>query len=91
MTVSNGGNPNGASMSLERRKQILDIADHYDLLIIEDDPYYFLQFDEPVDSIFSLDWNRVNGKYLLSNNISTSGMFFYENCRIEKFIQIFFT
>ena len=57
MTVSNGGNPNGSSMSLDRRQKLIEIADIYDLLIIEDDPYYFLQFDEPVESIFSLDWN----------------------------------
>jgi len=57
MTVSNGGNPNGSSMSLDRRQKLIEIANIYDLLIIEDDPYYFLQFDEPVESIFSLDWN----------------------------------
>ena len=57
MTVSNGGNPNGSSMSLDRRRKLIEIADIYDLLIIEDDPYYFLQFEEPVESIFSLDWN----------------------------------
>ena len=57
MTVSNGGNPNGSSMSLDRRQKLIEIADIYDLLIIEDDPYYFLQFEEPSPSIFSLDWN----------------------------------
>ena len=55
MTVSNGGNPNGSSMSLDRRQKLIEIADIYDLLIIEDDPYYFLQFEEPVESIFSLE------------------------------------
>ena len=53
MTVSNGGNPNGSSMSLDRRQKLIEIADIYDLLIIEDDPYYFLQFEEPVESILS--------------------------------------
>ena len=57
MTVSNGGNPNGSSMSLDRRQKLIEIADIYDLLIIEDDPHYLLQFEEPVESIFSLDWN----------------------------------
>ena len=60
MTVSNGGNPNGASLSLERRLRLLDVAEHYDLLIIEDDPYYFLQFEPPVESIFSLDWQQAH-------------------------------
>jgi kynurenine/2-aminoadipate aminotransferase len=58
MTVSNGGNPNGSTMSLTRRQKLIEIAEIYDLLIIEDDPYYFLQFDDsPLESIFSLDWN----------------------------------
>ena len=56
MTVSNGGNPNGSTMSLERRRKLLDIAEKYDLLIIEDDPYYFIQFEDSMDSIFKLDW-----------------------------------
>ena len=60
MTVSNGGNPNGSTMSLSRRQKLLEIAEIYDLLIIEDDPYYFLQFDEPTQSIFALDWMSDN-------------------------------
>ena len=71
MTVSNGGNPNGASMSLDRRRQLLDIAEHYDLLIIEDDPYYFLQFEKPVESIFTLDWgNEARKRTIRSDSLS---------------------
>ncbi|GAA5856155.1 hypothetical protein JCM8547_003007 [Rhodosporidiobolus lusitaniae] len=36
-------NPTGATMSLERKKQIYKIAVKYDVIIVEDDPYYFLQ------------------------------------------------
>jgi len=70
MTVSNGGNPNGASLSLERRLRLLDVAEHYDLLIIEDDPYYFLQFEPPVESIFSLDWQQGLGRTIRSDSLS---------------------
>ncbi|PCH39053.1 L-tyrosine:2-oxoglutarate aminotransferase [Wolfiporia cocos MD-104 SS10] len=39
-----GQNPTGSTLSIERRKRIYEIAQEFDLLIIEDDPYYFLQF-----------------------------------------------
>ena len=32
-------------MSLERRRQIYQIARDWDVVILEDDPYYFLQYD----------------------------------------------
>ena len=41
-----GGNPTGATLPVKRREQIYQIARDHDLLIIEDDPYYFLQFTE---------------------------------------------
>lgn len=41
-----GANPTGVSISLERRKEIYQIARDYNLIIFEDDPYYFLQFDQ---------------------------------------------
>ncbi|KAI0672751.1 pyridoxal phosphate-dependent transferase [Trametes maxima] len=42
-----GQNPTGSTLSLERRKLIYEIAQRFDLMIIEDDPYYYLQYDEP--------------------------------------------
>ena len=46
-TIPTCQNPTGLSMSMERRKHLLEIASKYDLLIVEDDPYsYFLY--EPV-------------------------------------------
>ncbi|GAA5978310.1 hypothetical protein JCM11641_004650 [Rhodosporidiobolus odoratus] len=36
-------NPTGATMTLERKKAIYTLAVKYDVLIVEDDPYYFLQ------------------------------------------------
>ncbi|KAG8956191.1 hypothetical protein FRC04_004267 [Tulasnella sp. 424] len=38
-----GQNPSGATMSTQRKKEIYDIAVKYDIIIVEDDPYYFLQ------------------------------------------------
>ncbi|VEU22369.1 DEKNAAC103644 [Brettanomyces naardenensis] len=45
-SISTGQNPTGSSLSNERRKQIYDIACKYDFVIIEDEPYYFLQMGE---------------------------------------------
>jgi 2-aminoadipate transaminase len=42
--VPNFHNPSGATMSLERRQLLASLADEYDLLIIEDDPYGAIRF-----------------------------------------------
>lgn len=43
-TVTMGQNPTSGLLSLTRRKQIYAICQKYDILIIEDDPYWFLQY-----------------------------------------------
>jgi 2-aminoadipate transaminase len=49
-------NPSGESISLEHRKELLEIASEYDFLIIEDDPYGELVFEgEAIPTIKSLD------------------------------------
>ena len=44
-TIPIGQNPSGSSYSLERKREIYEIACKHNLLLIEDDPYYFLDFD----------------------------------------------
>merc|ERR1711920_162139 len=46
-TIPTGGNPTGASMTEGRKREIYQIASEFDLIILEDDPYYYLQFEEP--------------------------------------------
>ena len=41
------GNPSGALLNLERRKKVLEMAVKYNTLIVEDDPYGDLYFNEP--------------------------------------------
>lgn len=43
-TISNFQNPSGVTLAAERRQGLVDIADEYNLLIIEDDPYFDLYF-----------------------------------------------
>ncbi|EEP79079.1 conserved hypothetical protein [Uncinocarpus reesii 1704] len=43
-TVTIGQNPTGAVLPLERRRQIYKLCQRYDIIIIEDDPYWHLQY-----------------------------------------------
>ena len=49
-------NPSGVTMSLERRKKLLDLAYQYKVPIVEDSPYRDLRFvGKPIPAIHSLD------------------------------------
>ena len=49
-------NPTGITMSIEKRKRLLELAKKYDFLILEDNPYGDLRFKgEDVPTIKSLD------------------------------------
>jgi len=49
------GNPSGATLSLERRKRVLELAAQYQVLVVEDDPYGDLYFDAaPPPSLLAL-------------------------------------
>lgn len=47
-TVPNYHNPGGTTLSLERRPQIVEIAQRYGVLVLEDNPYGLLGFDGEV-------------------------------------------
>ncbi len=54
-TCPNFHNPAGVTMTLERRKQLIDLADKYNLLIVEDDPYGEIRFEgESIPSLLAL-------------------------------------
>jgi DNA-binding transcriptional MocR family regulator len=49
------GNPSGATLSLERRRRVLELAVQHQTLIVEDDPYGDLYFGEaPPPSLLAL-------------------------------------
>lgn len=57
-TIATFQNPSGITMSLEKRKKLLELAEKYDFMIFEDNPYGELRFSgEPVPTIKSLDKN----------------------------------
>ncbi|GAB1293177.1 Kynurenine/alpha-aminoadipate aminotransferase, mitochondrial [Apodemus speciosus] len=67
-TVPNGNNPTGSSLTGDRKKEIYELARKYDFLIIEDDPYYFLQFSKPWEPTFlSMD---VDGRVIRADTFS---------------------
>lgn len=42
-TIPTGQNPTGATQSAERRRAVYKVAQKHDIIIVEDEPYYFLQ------------------------------------------------
>ncbi|MCG2889726.1 MAG: PLP-dependent aminotransferase family protein [Acidilobus sp.] len=55
-TVATCHNPTGVIMPDDRRKELLEVASKYDLLVIEDDPYSFFVFDNvPFTPLKTLD------------------------------------
>lgn len=55
-TIPTFQNPTGTTMSLKKRKRVLELASEYDLLIMEDNPYGDLRFaGEDLPTLKSLD------------------------------------
>jgi len=62
------GNPSGAMLSLERRKKVLELAVKYQTLIVEDDPYGDLYFnDAPPPSLLALSAGVPGSRELLAH------------------------
>ncbi|RFB00095.1 aminotransferase-like domain-containing protein [Pyrobaculum aerophilum] len=55
-TIPTAQNPSGLTMTQDRRKYLLEIAEKYDLLVVEDDPYSYFLFEQiEVSPIKALD------------------------------------
>lgn len=48
-TIPTAQNPSGLTMTQDRRKYLLEVAERYDLLVVEDDPYSYFLF-EPIQA-----------------------------------------
>lgn len=67
-TISTGGNPTGASQPMGRKRELYDVARRHDLLLVEDDPYYYLQYAPcRTPSLLSLD---VDGRVVRADSFS---------------------
>src|SRR4051794_4630235 len=55
-TVPNFQNPGGVTMSLPRRRRLIEVARERELLVLEDNPYGLLRYEgEPLPTLYSLD------------------------------------
>jgi len=59
-TIPNFNNPSGILMSVERRREVLEIAKELDVLLVEDNPYGLLGIDQPPQpALRSMDADQV--------------------------------
>jgi len=49
-TIPIAQNPGGVTLSIDRRKRLVELAEEYDFLIVEDDVYGLLVFDDTIDT-----------------------------------------
>jgi 2-aminoadipate transaminase len=55
-TIPNFQNPAGVTMSLPRRKRLVEVAAERELLVLEDNPYGLLRYEgDPLPTLYSLD------------------------------------
>jgi 2-aminoadipate transaminase len=69
--LPNFQNPTGVTLSIERRRQLIDLADRYGVPVIEDDPYGQLRYEgEHLPSVVLLDSQyRENGDHCYRGNV----------------------
>ena len=59
-TIPNFNNPAGVTMSLPRRKRLLELAHEYDIPVVEDDPYGLIRYEgEDLPRLKSMDENVI--------------------------------
>ncbi len=67
-TVVNFQNPAGPTLSLRRRRELIELAQEHETLILEDDAYGELRFEgEPLPSLYALD---PGGRVLRAGTVS---------------------
>jgi 2-aminoadipate transaminase len=69
-TIPNFQNPSGVTMAPIRRAQILQIAEQYDFIILEDDAYGELAFDLPPAATQPIKYLDAKGRVLYAGSFS---------------------
>ena len=75
-TIPTGHNPTGATLPNPRRRRVYELCQQHDILILEDDPYWFLGLDEPMagaeplESFLSMDARSGDGRVLRFDSLS---------------------
>ena len=69
--VPNFSNPSGFTLSLERRKKVLELVKKYNTMIIEDNPYGMLRYEsKALPSIKEMDINGDNRNVIYISTLS---------------------
>ncbi len=64
-------NPSGRTLPLDRRLRVVELAERYGLLVLEDDPYGLVRYEgEPLPSLFELSGGRTAYSSSYSKTIS---------------------
>ena len=67
-TIDNFQNPSGPTMSLRRRRELVDLAHEFDTFILEDDAYGELRFEgDHLPSLYALD---TSGRVIRAGTVS---------------------
>ena len=70
--IPTGQNPTGSCLSVERRKAIYKVAQKHDFVIIEDEPYYFLQMETYTQDVAAREGKHVHSHEEFINALVTS-------------------
>ncbi len=69
--VPNFSNPSGVTMSLQHRREVLDLAKKYNTIILEDNPYGMLRYEgKPIPTIKELDSRGDNHNVIYLSTLS---------------------
>jgi 2-aminoadipate transaminase len=69
-SLPNFQNPTGVTIPLDRRMQLIELADHYGVPIVEDDPYGQLRFEgEAIPALEVLDSQKHHNGCCYSGNV----------------------
>src|SRR5437588_1437059 len=62
-TIPNFQNPGGVTLSLPRRRRLVELARERELLVLEDNPYGLLRYEgEPLPTLYSLDAEQAGAR-----------------------------
>ena len=93
--LPNFQNPGGVTLPLERRLEVIEIADRYGVPIVEDDPYGELRYEgEHLPPLVVLDAQRLNGRtgysnghgFMRGNEPKVETVFARQNRNVERLI-----
>lgn len=86
-TIPTGQNPTGLTQSVEKRRKIYQLAQKFDFVILEDDPYGYLKFpkynhDNPTDNIYK---NGITSQDYIENVLMKSYISMDTDGRVVRF------